>query len=365
MSPTGTGVTWWEANGDASVRTSDEGIYAATIPSSGCPAPKTLIAAGGSYPFWGSAAVDAAVPPNTAPVVTITAKPGTFSRSTAASISYAVKDTTDFSVTTTCTLDGKAISCGSPKTLSALAQGKHSLLVTAKDPEGATGSASASWTVDTGLPAFTVAIPAAATVGSSVVFLWSGKDSVSGIAGYDIQSTYASYQGSFAAWTTKATSTTATSYTVSGLKPGFEYCVRIRARDKAGNVSAYSPARCTTHPMDDRSLTASAGWTRPSVTSAYAHTETQSTHSGASLTLASARVANRVGVLATVTTTGGSVAVYVGSTKIGTLSLKASAAHYQTPLWLTVSSAKTGTLSIKMLSASQVRIDGLLSLRTP
>ena len=70
-------------------------------------------------------------------------------------------------------------------------------------------------------------------------------------------------------------------------------------------------------------------------------------------------------MLATVTTTGGSVAVYVGATKIGSVSLKASAAQYQQVLWLPTVSLRSGTVTLKTLSAAAVRIDGLVDLRTP
>ena len=162
----------------------------------------------------------------------------------------------------------------------------------------------------------------------------------------------------------KYVGTTATSWALSGLKPGYEYCIRVRTHDKAGNVSAYSPARCTTHPMDDRALLSSSFWTKPAVTAAYLHTESDAAHLGASLTTGGARVAH-LAVLATVTTVGGSVAVYVGATKIGSVNLKASAGRYQQVLWLPAVSLRTGTVTLKTLSAAAVRIDGLVDMRTP
>jgi hypothetical protein len=40
---------------------------------------------------------------------------------------------------------------------------------------------------------------------------------------------------------------------------GYTYCFSARARDHAGNTSAWSAARCTTVPSDDRVLTPSGG----------------------------------------------------------------------------------------------------------
>ena len=365
MAPTGSGVTWWETNGDASTSTPDEGIYVTAVPSSGCPSSKTLIASGGSYAFWGSAAVNAPVPPDrVAPVVTVTAKPAGYLRSTSATIAYRISDATDSSVTTTCTLDARATTCASPKSLSHLAQGRHSFVITGRDHAGNIGRAAVTWTVDTGLPRISVSAPALVTTATVVGYHWSGADSVSGVASYDIQYATASYTGKFTAWRTRSVGTRATSWSMTGLQPGYTYCVRVRARDRAGNVSAYSTARCTTRPLDDRSLHASAGWSRPRVIGAFLHTESTSTHAGATLTLANARV-SRVGILATVTSKGGPIAVYLGRTKIGTVSLRSSTNHYQQVLWLRTVSARTGTLILRTASAAQVRIDGLVDLRTP
>lgn len=362
--PGGNSVAWWEYNGDSSLRTPDEGVYVTTMPSTGCPTTKTLIASGGSDPFWGKAAVDAPVAVDTAPVVKVTVKPAAYVRSTSASISFTVTDTTDYSVAKACTLDGKATACTSPRALTGLAQGKHTFVITATDPLGAKGTATVTWVADTVLPTIGVSAPAAVTFGTSVAFHWAGKDAVSGVASYDVEYAYAPYTGNFTAWTVKLAGTKSPSWTVSGLRPGYVYCVRVRAHDRAGNVSAYSAARCTTRPLDDRSLHSSAYWSKPTVTAAYLHTETDAAHTGATLTLANARV-SRLAVLATVSTAGGSVAVYVGTVKIGTVSLKASAGHSQQLLWLPAVSARTGTVTLKTLSIASVRIDGLVDARTP
>ena len=41
---------------------------------------------------------------------------------------------------------------------------------------------------------------------------------------------------------------------------GRHVCVEARARDVDGHTSAWSSARCTTAPFDDRSLDRSGGW---------------------------------------------------------------------------------------------------------
>jgi hypothetical protein len=74
---------------------------------------------------------------------------------------------------------------------------------------------------------------------------------------------------------------------------------------------------------------------------------------------------DRVGVVATTCNHCGSVAVYVGVTKIGTISLYATTTHYQRLLQLPRFSLRTGTVTIKVLSSGKtVQIDGLLTSRT-
>jgi hypothetical protein len=65
---------------------------------------------------------------------------------------------------------------------------------------------------------------------------WTGTDADSGIASYDVQR---SYDG--AAYATIASATTATSLDWT-MTPGHTYKFRVRARDKAGNVGAWTTA---------------------------------------------------------------------------------------------------------------------------
>nr|WP_042197030.1 glycoside hydrolase family 18 chitinase [Kibdelosporangium sp. MJ126-NF4]CEL22702.1 Chitinase [Kibdelosporangium sp. MJ126-NF4]CTQ89842.1 Chitinase (EC 3.2.1.14) [Kibdelosporangium sp. MJ126-NF4] len=73
---------------------------------------------------------------------------------------------------------------------------------------------------------------AAGTTGSFTVPLsWTASADNIGVVGYDV------FQG---ASTTPVASTPSTSVTVGGLQPSTAYTFRVRARDKAGNVSALS-----------------------------------------------------------------------------------------------------------------------------
>ncbi|GEP68188.1 hypothetical protein CSO01_09030 [Cellulomonas soli] len=120
----------------------------------------------------------------------------------------------------------------------------YSFTVRAKDVAGnvsaASAAVSATTATDPGVPTDTTApsVPTGLTAGtvttSSVPLTWTAStDNVggSGVAGYDV------YRG-----TTLVASTTATSYTVTGLTAGTTYSFTVRAKDVAGNVSAASAA---------------------------------------------------------------------------------------------------------------------------
>jgi hypothetical protein len=73
---------------------------------------------------------------------------------------------------------------------------------------------------------------------------------------------------------------------VEPLKPGTTVCLRIRAKDAAGNLSV-PDVRCQTTPVDDRSLTRSAGssWAAATTASGYRSTISTSKKTGDSLVL--------------------------------------------------------------------------------
>lgn len=97
--------------------------------------------------------IDATPPP--APSVV---GPASLTKSSAAT--FTLGSTEEF-VTFTCALDGaEAAPCASGVTYTALADGAHSLVITASDAVGNTSQASYAWTVDTVGPTVTIATPA-------------------------------------------------------------------------------------------------------------------------------------------------------------------------------------------------------------
>ena len=200
---------------------------------------------------------------------------------------------------------------------------------------------------------------------SSTVVSWSGS---SGVAQYQVRYQRAAYNGGFGAWVYpagwQALPASTSTVTATGLVQGYDYCYAVRATDQAGNSSPWTPNRCTARALDDRALSASTGWQRVTGSNWWNSSATTTTTVGARLTRSGVQL-DRVGIVATTCNHCGSVAVYVGATKIGTISLYATTTHYQRLLLLPRFSLRTGTVTIKVLSSGKtVQIDGLLSTRT-
>jgi hypothetical protein len=119
-------------------------------------------------------------------------------------------------------------------------------------------------TIDTSAPKVKAATPTLRTGvqlgGTStsqpllVTLGWTGTDSGSGIASYDVQR---SYDGG--AFTTIAGAQAASSLDLT-MTPGHSYRFRVRARDKAGNVGAWSPSY-TWYPVLTQQSSGALAWT--------------------------------------------------------------------------------------------------------
>ncbi|HET7899747.1 MAG TPA: metallophosphoesterase [Candidatus Nanopelagicales bacterium] len=164
------------------------------------------------------------------PAVGTTSSSATFTfHSTGANASY------------TCSLDGAAAtSCTSPKTYTGLAQAKHTFKVTAKvGTQSDTTPALWSWTVDSTVPSRPASLAATATSPFSVNLSWPASTDNTGVTGYDIyrDGSPLTQVGPVTAYVDNA---------VLGSSP---HSYQVRARDVAGNTSAFAgPASATTPP---------------------------------------------------------------------------------------------------------------------
>jgi len=266
----------------------------------------------------------------------------------------------------TCTVDRVAVGRCAGGWAGSLTTGSHTLAVTAADAHGHSSSASYTWTVDATAPTVSTATLPTFVLTSPITFSYAATD-VSGVATYDVRYRRASWAGAgFSAFVSPSgwAGTTARTRPLAAA-PGYEYCLSVRARDVVGNVSAWSTERCTAMPLDDRALArATTGWASVTSTSAYARTLTRSVRTGTSLTRSGVRV-RRIAVVVTTCPTCGSVDVFLGSTRLGTLRLTSAVTRTRQVLLLPLrSNITTGTIKLRTLSGRLVLVDGLGLRRT-
>ncbi|MDQ1618771.1 MAG: hypothetical protein QOE19_1340 [Actinomycetota bacterium] len=218
-----------------------------------------------------------------------------------------------------------------------------------------------------GKPAVQLTAPASPfTTASSTRLTWQGAITSSAIKNYDVRYQKARWNGVFGSWTyLKSWQRTASSGKNKSLPRGTNYCFSVRAHNRAGAATGWTPARCLSRALDDRSLTASKGWTRAKKSGFYDRTYTTTARKGATLTLRSARIA-RLALVATTCASCGTVRVAVKGKYVGTVSLYSPTTKRQQILSLPRFSRRVGNVELRVTSANgkRVQIDGLALGRT-
>ena len=205
------------------------------------------------------------------------------------------------------------------------------------------------------------------TLGSSAPrerFSWAGGVTSSAIRSYDVRWRKARWDGTFGPWTRPAGWQGKAGTSVSrAMSPGHTYCVSVRARNRAGQVSGWTGGRCLARSLDDRSLSRSSGWSAKSSSGFLNGTYLTTTRKGATVSRTSARV-RRVGVAAGTCRACGKVAVVVDGKRIGTVNLagpKQKTKVFMLPAFRLHKAAVT--LRVRS-SGAPVRIDGLVLSRS-
>jgi hypothetical protein len=259
-----------------------------------------------------------------------------------------------------------------------LADGTHTLTVIATNAVGSTSILAHTFTVDNTAPVqphFTsVLAPFTGATTASVNF--ADTDATSGVKSYQVQVEKANFNApGFGAWAVAPGATAlstaisggagvlaTTSYRLTGLVAGYDYCFRVIATDNAGNVSVASKLACTARLIDDKSAVHSAGWTQAKSAAYYAGTFSTAKSANRTLTIAGFRGV-RLGIMAVQCSTCGAIKVYVGTTLIKTVSL-VSAVRKDTIIVLPVFSSRAGIIKIVTTSTKAVTIDGIGASRT-
>ena len=188
---------------------------------------------------------------------------------------------------------------------------------------------------------------------------WSASDAAAGVATYDVsyeKSSYTAYSGTTVAWKTE-TGATNDSLTAS---PGFTYCFQSRARDAAGNLSAWSERACTAVPADNPAFRHGSGWSKKTEAGYFLGTYSLAKRRNATLTRGGAQ-GKEFALVATRCPGCGSVRVYwdVGLSRRVDLASSTVRKRQIIPI---VAFDYVRTVEIKVVVASSgrpVRIDGL------
>jgi hypothetical protein len=218
---------------------------------------------------------------------------------------------------------------------------------------------------DTTPPTVTVTPLAHGTTAPSVTLSYKAADP-SGVASYDVSWRRARYDSGYGAWQLPGSSQkTAATTRSQGLAAGYTYCFKVRAYDRAGNQSSWSPQTCTARALDDRGLTAGAHWRRTSGDRFYLGTVTETSAHGAKASRADAQV-QRVGLVVTRCPTCGSVRVSIAGMLIGGIDLHSAVRHRQRVVMLPpLTRLRSGRVVVEVASPTGrlVQLDGMVLLR--
>lgn len=161
-----------------------------------------------------------------APFLPVLTGPASPTKDTAAEVSIDA----EAGAVLSCALDAEdATPCADPWTRTGLADGSHTLVVTAVDGAGNSATGSVTWVVDTDAPAPPSLVSAPAPVTNDPDFTVRFASTDLTVAGYDC---------TFAAVTTPCTSP----FTPTVTPTNGPYSLEVRARDLAGNLSAPTTA---------------------------------------------------------------------------------------------------------------------------
>ena len=279
--------------------------------------------------------------------------------------------------TLACTLDGNAVACSSPVSLTNLGQGAHTFRVTEADLAGNTAATALTWTVDTVAPVITVTQPTTVsgpvrlTANEVVTGLTTSSVILRPAGGAALATTLAcATAGGAATPCDTATVRSARLTPSSPLVPGEHYEVLVNpagaatVTDAAGNKAAASTTPFRGALLNqENSAAASYRWRRVATTKALGGSYLVEHRAGASASYAFAGTA-----VTWVTATGpagGRAKVYVDGVRKLTVDTYASSAHWRVGRTVSGLAAGSHTLKVVVLGTkraaardSQVVVDG-------
>lgn len=157
---------------------------------------------------------------------------------------------------------------------------------------------------------------------TSFTVSWSAHDAESGIASYDVRYRSAALGGHRGHWQRWAGAGSGRQGTFTGV-PGREYCFRVRATDRAGNLSRWSRTRCTATPLPASRLQQSGTWL-PVTNSAFYDGSALASPGGGSALSVRLPAVRRVALLVARCPACGRLVVSLGGHRLRTLRLAGS-----------------------------------------
>ncbi len=203
-------------------------------------------------------------------------------------------------------------------------------------------------------------------ISKNITLKWNASDNAggSGLANVDIRVKSAKYNHAFGSFTQPASlqHLTGTSHGFTGAA-GTSYCFSVRARDHAGNLSAFSAQKCTMIPVDDKTMKVGSGsWTRKSgQAGAFLGTLSTTSAHNATLKLNGVHV-RQLGVLVKRCSACGAFSITFAGKTFTANTAGSGFVVFTIP---TSPSVKTGNLVVKVTSTGkQVQIDGVAAPQT-
>ncbi|MBO9522656.1 MAG: hypothetical protein J7518_14070 [Nocardioidaceae bacterium] len=202
----------------------------------------------------------------------------------------------------------------------------------------------------------------AQVMGTKFTVGWGATDRLSAVPTGSIRVRSAAFNGSFGGYAMLQLNSPAKSRVVTGT-PGRTYCYSVQARDAVGNLSTWSPERCTTLPVDDRTMRLVRGFKKAVSKSFYRNTYLKATKKGSVVSLPGIK-AKRIALVVGKAPTGGRIQVAFAGKNLGTYSLKGSGSK-KIIASKTFGSVLSGKLVIRVVSKTGkvVRIDGVIASR--
>ena len=353
FSPTGTELAVAVSGGSC---VAGKGTIALTVPATG------LATSWRRVMSWGARELDWVTTSRAVPTATVSV-PAVTSAAVQVRLGGTDADDAVGGLSFSCRLDSGAWTpCGPTWALSGLAAGSHTVTAVATDPSGQRSApVSATWTVDRAAPTVSLTALPTALLGSGLTLAWSAKDSGgSAVASYDVRERYASPSGGYTAYVYPSTWQKRTSSSLAvKLSAGYSYCFSVRARDKVGNLGAFTPERCTSVALDDRALS-NHGGTRGTNSRYLSGTYTRLTGSPQYLSRTSVK-GRRLGIVVATCSTCAPLDVWIGGVKWGRVSTYSSTTRYRQVVWLPLSSStRSGTLVVRPASSRSAYVDGFV-----